>query len=129
MLLAGAIGVSLGLVLDATICPIVKRIWTPSWAIYSAGYACWMLAAFYALIDVAGFRRWSFPLVVVGMNSIAIYLMAQLMKPFVASTLRTHFGQDLFSGRYGPLIRSSSTLLVFWLICYWLYRRKIFIKI
>ena len=129
LLLAGAIGVSLGLVLDATICPIVKRIWTPSWSIYSAGYACWMLAGFYALIDVAGFRRWSFPLVVVGMNSIAIYLMAQLMKPFVASTLRTHFGQDLFSGRYGPLIRSSSTLLVFWLICYWLYRRRIFIKI
>ena len=110
LLLAGAIGVSMGLVLDATLCPIVKRIWTPSWAIYSAGYACWMLGAFYAVIDLAGFRRWSFPLVVVGMNSIAIYLMAQLMKPFVAATVRTHLGPDIFSGPYGPLIRASSTL-------------------
>jgi predicted acyltransferase len=88
-----------------------------------------MLAAFYGLIDVAGSRRWSFPLAVVGMNSIAIYLMAQLMKPFVAAALRTHLGPDIFAGTYGPLIRATSTLLVFWLICFWMYRQKIFIKI
>jgi heparan-alpha-glucosaminide N-acetyltransferase len=88
-----------------------------------------MLAAFYTVIDVAGFRRWSFPLVVVGMNSIAIYLMAQLMRPFVRSSLRTHFGPEPFSGPYGHLIQSASILLVFWLICLWLYRQKIFIKI
>ena len=129
LLLAGAVGVSLGLIMDASICPIVKRIWTPSWTIYSAGYACWMLAAFYAVIDVAGFRRWSFPLAVVGMNSIAIYIMAQLMKPFVASTIRTHFGPDVFAGPYGPLVRALSTLLVFWLACFWMYRQKIFVKI
>jgi predicted acyltransferase len=63
------------------------------------------------------------------MNSIAIYLMAQLMKPFVGASLRTHFGHELFSGPYGPLVRGSCTLLVFWLICLWLYRQKIFIKI
>jgi len=63
------------------------------------------------------------------MNSIAIYLMAQLMKPFVAASIRTHFGQQVFDGPYGDLIRSSSTLLVFWLICLWLYRQKLFIKI
>jgi predicted acyltransferase len=129
LLLAGAVGVSLGLIMDASICPIVKRIWTPSWTIYSAGYACWMLAAFYAVIDVAGLRRWSFPLAVVGMNSIAIYIMAQLMKPFVASTIRTHFGPDVFAGPYGPLVRALSTLLVFWLACFWMYRQKIFVKI
>jgi predicted acyltransferase len=63
------------------------------------------------------------------MNSIAIYLMAQLMKPFVGASLRTHFGHELFSGPYGPLIRGSCTLPVFWLICLWLYRQKIVIKI
>jgi heparan-alpha-glucosaminide N-acetyltransferase len=63
------------------------------------------------------------------MNAIAIYLMAQLMKPFVAASLRTHFGPDIFAGPSGPLIRASSTLLVFWLIGLWLYRQKIFIKI
>ena len=129
LLIAGAVCWSLGLLLDASVCPIVKRIWTPSWVISSTGWTCWMLAAFYAVIEVAGFRRWAFPLVVVGMNSIAIYLMAQLMKPFVGASLRTHFGHELFSGPYGPLIRGSCTLLVFWLICLWLYRQKIFIKI
>jgi heparan-alpha-glucosaminide N-acetyltransferase len=129
LLLAGALCWSLGLVLDATVCPSIKRIWTPSWTIYSTGWTCWMLAAFYGVIDVAGYRRWSFPLVVVGMNSIAIYMMSQLMKPYVASSLRTHFGPDLFAGPYGPLVRASSTLLVFWLICFWMYRQKIFIKI
>ena len=129
LLLAGAVGVSLGLIMDASICPIVKRIWTPSWTIYSAGYACWMLAAFYVVIDAIGLRRWSVPLVVVGMNSIAIYLMAQLMKPFVASTIRTHFGPDVFAGPCGPLVRAFSTLLVFWLVCCWMYRQKIFVKI
>ena len=82
--------------------PIVKRIWTPSWVVASTGWTCWMLAAFYWVIDVAGYRRWSFPLVVVGMNSIAIYLMSQLMKPFVAASLRTHFGPDIFSGPVRP---------------------------
>ena len=71
-------------VLDVTVCPIVKRIWTPSWTIYSTGWACWQLAFFYGVIDVAGYRRWAFPLVVVGVNSIAMYVMSQLLKPFVA---------------------------------------------
>jgi heparan-alpha-glucosaminide N-acetyltransferase len=55
--------------------------------------------------------------------------MAQLMKPFVASTIRTHFGPDVFAGPYGPLVRALSTLLVFWLVCFWMYRQKIFVKI
>jgi heparan-alpha-glucosaminide N-acetyltransferase len=129
LILAGAVCWSLGLILDLTACPIVKRIWTPSWTLFSTGWTCWMLAAFYSVIDVAGYRRWSFPLVVVGMNSIAIYLMAQLMKPFVAASLRTHLGPGIFTGPYGPLIRASSILLVFWLICFWMYRQRIIIKI
>jgi heparan-alpha-glucosaminide N-acetyltransferase len=129
LIVAGAVCWAVGEILDGSICPIVKRIWTPSWVISSTGWTCWMLAAFYAVIDVAGYRRWAFPLVVVGMNSIAIYLMAQLMKPFVAGSLRTHLGRGVFDGPYGPLVRSASILLVFWLICLWLYRQKIFIKI
>jgi len=129
LLLAGAACWVLGQILDAYVCPSVKRIWTPSWVVASTAWTCWMLGAFYAVIDVAGYRRWSSPLVVVGMNSIAIYLMSQLMKPFVYASLRTHFGWDLYSGPYGHLIQSLSTLLVFWLICLWLYRQKFFIRI
>jgi heparan-alpha-glucosaminide N-acetyltransferase len=129
LLLAGAACWMAGQALDNSICPIVKRIWTPSWVVASTAWTCWMLAAFYAVIDVAGFRRWSFPLVVVGANSIAMYLMYQLMKPFVSASLRTHFGRELYSGPHGPLMSGLSFLLVLWLICLWLYHRKIFIKI
>jgi predicted acyltransferase len=129
LLTAGAILWVLGELLDATICPIVKRIWTPSWVIASTAWTCWMLAAFYWVIDACRYQRWSLPLVAVGANSIAIYLMAQLMKPFVAASIRTHAGPHIFDGPYGPLVKGVSILVVFWLICLWLYKRKIFIKI
>jgi predicted acyltransferase len=88
-----------------------------------------MLGAFYWLIDVCGFKRWSLPLAAVGANSIAIYLMSQLMNPFVVATLKTHFDRLIFAGPYGPLVKGLSFLAVLWLICLWLYKRKIFIKI
>jgi heparan-alpha-glucosaminide N-acetyltransferase len=129
LLLAGAILWMIGTVLDTNVCPIVKRLWTPSWVIASTAWTCWMLAAFYWLIDVRGYKLWSLPLAVVGMNSIAIYLMSQLMNPFVVATLKTHFDRLIFAGPYGPLVKGLSFLAVLWLICLWLYKRKIFIKI
>jgi heparan-alpha-glucosaminide N-acetyltransferase len=129
LLVTGAACWFTGQLLDASICPVVKRIWTPSWVVASTAWTCWMLAFFYWVIDVAGYRRWSFPLVVAGANSIAIYLMYQLMRPFVSSSLRTHLGREIFSGPHGSFVRGVSFLLVLWLICLWLYERKIFIKI
>ena len=127
--LAGAACLALGLAMDQTICPIVKRIWTPSWVVYSTGWTCLLLAVSYGLIDVAGFRRWAFPMTVVGVNSIAFYMMSQLMKPFVAGQLQIHLGRDIFAGDYGPTVRSASVLLVFWLIAYGMYRQRIFVRI
>jgi predicted acyltransferase len=126
---AGILCLAAGLALGSTVCPIVKRIWTPSWAIYSTGWTCLMLAGFFGIIEIAGFRRWAFPLVVVGMNSIAMYCMAQLLKPWVANTLKTHFGQGLFAGDHGPILQSASVLFVLWLLCFWMYRKKIFLRI
>jgi heparan-alpha-glucosaminide N-acetyltransferase len=128
---------------DWTLCPIVKRIWTPSWAVFSTGWALVMLSAFYWLIDAHYYRRWAFPFVVVGMNSIAMYVMAQLLKPWVAGTLKIHIARDLFDGAaslgngtkplylpaYGPMVQSAAVLFVLWLVCLWMYRRKIFVKI
>jgi predicted acyltransferase len=141
LLLAGVVCLVLGLVLGYTVCPIVKRIWTPSWTVFSAGWTFFMLAAFYWIIDLQGYRRWAFPLVIVGMNSIAMYVMAQLMKPWVRQTLKTHLGPNVFTGGLGPsgqpllsavyepLIASVAVLAVFWLICLSLYRQKIFVRI
>ena len=63
--------------------PIVKRIWTSSYTLYSGGLVVLMLAGFYALIEWKGWRRWSFPLLVIGANSIAIYVMSWTIEEFV----------------------------------------------
>jgi predicted acyltransferase len=130
---AGLIGVALGgLIGWVGICPVVKRIWTPSWGIFSAGWCFLLLAGFYSLIDVLGRKAWSFPLIVIGMNSIAAYCMSGLMEGFVGETLRVHLGRGffkLFGAPYEPLFHGAAGLLVLWLILYWMYRRKLFLRI
>lgn len=134
LLVVGGLCLAAATLMDATICPIVKRIWTPSWVVYSTGWTCWLLALFYGVIDVLGFRRWTFPLVVVGVNSIAMYVMAQLLKPFVVKQLKIHLGPDVFNlslggVNYAPIVQSVAVTTMLWLVCLWLYRQKIFVKI
>jgi heparan-alpha-glucosaminide N-acetyltransferase len=130
---AGVTALACGYGLDAAgLCPIVKKIWTPAWVLFSGGWCFLMLTAFYALIDVANLRAWSFPLVVVGMNSIAAYLIAHLWDDFIARALRTHLGESAFliaGTEYQPLLTGASVLLVEWLILFWMYRRRIFLRV
>lgn len=133
-LVLGGIGLVLaGLIFQwAGVCPIVKRIWTSSYTLYSGGLVILMLAGFYALIDWKGWRRWAFPLVVVGMNSIAIYVMSWTMKDFFLSALQTHAGRlipALVSPALLPVAYGVAVMLIFWTILFWMYRRKIFLKI
>ena len=88
-----------------------------------------MLAGFYWIIDVKGWKSWAFPLTIVGMNSIAIYLGAQLLKPWISQTLKTHIHPDLFSGPGGGVYQSFAQVVVLWLMCLWMYRQKIFVRI
>jgi heparan-alpha-glucosaminide N-acetyltransferase len=130
-----AVGVALlasGYLLDATgICPNVKRIWTPAWVLFSGGWCFLFLAGFAALLDTGSRGGWAFPLVVIGANSIAAYVAAWLLKGFVTESAKTHFGQNVFSqfGGYETLVSGFVVLTVFWLGLWWMYRRKVFIKI
>ncbi len=131
-LIAGAVGLASGWLLTVTgIAPSIKRIWTPGWVLFSGGWCFLLLAAFYYVIDVRQWRGWAFPLVVIGMNSIAIYCLAHLIEHFIKDTFRTHLGQSIFEqfGPYEPLASGGMVLLVFWLILYWMYRKKIFIRV
>jgi predicted acyltransferase len=137
MLIAcGLLALAAGWLLNETgLCPVVKRIWTPSWAIFSTGWTLLLLAGFYCIIDLWGLRAWAFLGIVVGMNSIAIYMMKYLIDDWIVATARTHFGQELFSlfgsidEKWIPVMQSGFALLVMWLICYWMYRRRIFLRI
>jgi heparan-alpha-glucosaminide N-acetyltransferase len=133
LLVAGVIGIAAGLLLHFTgICPVVKRIWTPSWTLFSGGICFLFLAAFCWIIEVRGYRKWAFPLVVIGMNSMAAYLIAHLWERFLVDSFRinlgAHFFQVLGAG-LEPLLRGIAVLLVYWLFLFWMYRRKIFLRV
>lgn len=114
------------------ICPIVKRIWTPAWTLWSGGVCFAFLAAFSWVIDVRGYRKIAFPLVVVGMNSIAAYVMAELCRDFVENSFRIHLGMralNAFGTALEPFVLGVLTLATYWLVLYWMYRKKIFVRI
>jgi heparan-alpha-glucosaminide N-acetyltransferase len=133
LVIAGVIGLLFGSILGwLGICPVVKRIWTPSWVLFSGGWCLLLMAAFYFIMDVRGWKKWAFVLSVIGMNSIAAYCMAHLFESFIAENLATHIGKNiflLFGEAYQPLLRGSLILLTFWIILFWMYRRKFFLRI
>lgn len=133
LVVAGIIAIVVGWAIDvAGLCPLVKRIWTPSWAIYSTGWVLLMLAGFMAVIDRAGYQRWAFPLIVVGLNPITIYCLFQLSSGWIKSQTRVHLGQEIFKAlgpEYVSMLERGVVFLILWLITYWMYRRKFFVRL
>lgn len=129
LVLAGAVCLALGIAAGLTVCPVVKRIWTPSWVLFSGGYCIWLLALLHGLVDLAGWKRWSFPFVVVGLNPITAYVMSMTMRGWVAGNLRTHLPAAWFAGTAGPVVEASLVMVVFWLILWAMWRQRIFLRI
>jgi predicted acyltransferase len=133
LVIAGVALALSGLVLQwLHVVPIVKRIWTSSYTLYSGGLVLLMLAAFHAAIEWKGWRRWAFPLLVIGMNSIAAYVMSWTLEGFVTGALARHVGSApflIFGPPFEPVLRGAAVLTVFWLILWWMYRRKLFLRI
>jgi predicted acyltransferase len=132
-LLAAAALIAAGLLFHFTgICPIVKRIWTPSWTLFSGGVCFLFLAAFSWVVDIKKQRAVAFPLVVIGMNSIAAYFVAHLCEDFVESSFRINLGMrtlNILGPAVEPTVLGALTLGVYWLMLFWMYRNKVFIRI
>src|SRR5258708_7227159 len=136
--LEGPVGAGVALTLAGLLlqwlhlCPIVKRIWTSAYTLYSGGLVILLLAAFYAVIELQGWRRWAFPLLVIGANSIAAYVMSWTMEKFVSGALLRHLGSGPFAvlgAPFEPVLRGAAVLMIFWLLLLWMYRRLIFLPI
>ena len=154
--IAAVVGFVLGWLLSAgatPLVPMVKRIWTASFTFWAAGWTILFLLAFYWLIEVQGWRRWPTFLVVVGMNSIFAYSMAQLFrasffdrgiavftKPLAALLFdHPHLADAIAKpanytwpeplGLWGNVLQAALVLAAEWGVLYWLYRRKIFFKL
>jgi len=131
LVIPGIAMVVAGYLLDP-VTPIIKRIATTTFVLVSGGYSLLALAISYWIIDVRGYREWSRFFAIVGMNPLFIYLFAhvggsdlvyQVFKPF------TYFLMSWTDEIYGKMLTSAVTWMFLWYICYWLYKRRIFIRI
>jgi predicted acyltransferase len=112
--------------------PIVKRIWTPAWTLFSGGWCFVLLGLFYYVVDVKSNRSWFVPLIVIGTNSIAAYIIAHTIDSFIDSSFRINISANydlIFGEGLRSLVSGTVILLVEWWILYWMYKKKIFIKI
>lgn len=131
LIIAGITGLILGYGLNP-ITPIIKRISTTSFVFASGGWAFLALAISFWIIDILKFQKGVLIFAVVGMNPLFIYLFAHvggadLITKIIRSLLNTIFG---WAGGLGVnLLAASLTTLSLWYICYWMYKRKLFIKI
>lgn len=129
----GAILIAISLVLHFSgICPIVKRIWTPSWTLFSGALCFFFLAFFHWLIDLKGKLKPFQWLKIIGMNSLAAYVFAHTVDGFINKSFQIHLGESyagILGEPYQTLISGSIILLLEWLILRWMFKKKIFIKV
>jgi predicted acyltransferase len=109
--------------------PFIKQLCTPSFIFYSLGWVLFMLIGFYLVIEMGGYRKWAFPLLVVGMNSIFIYFVSEVLFQWLDNAVGVFTFHYNFVGKLAPVAQATTVLLVMWYMCYWLYKRKIFFKL
>ena len=109
--------------------PMVKRLWTSSFTLYSAGWVFLLLAAFYWLVEVQGWRKPMFPLLILGMNSIFVYSVSMVLYGWLDRAVGVFSGRFTSAGMFSPVLQATAVLLVMWYLCYWLYKRRIFLRI
>ena len=131
--IAGAALVGLGFLWHLRF-PIIKELWTSSFVLVSGGYSCLLLALFAWLIDVRGRQRWAQPFVWLGLNSIFIYLVTNVVhfhriaERLVGGDVDDFFDEHLIDGA-GSLVAALLTLSMVVGLAYWMHRRKIYLKV
>lgn len=129
LLFAGAIALGVGMLLGATLVPIIKSIWTPSWVIFSSGWTLLFFGLLYHVIELRGRRSWAVPLVVAGLNPIVLYVFARYYRYWIAAVWDKPTGGALLAGPWGPVVEAAVMLVSLWLLAYVLYRARIFVRV
>jgi predicted acyltransferase len=127
LLAAGTGCIVLGLVW-ARWFPIIKHLWTSSFVLFSGGISLVLLGVFYLIIDVWAWKKWAFVFTVLGTNAIAVYMARQLydfrrLSDVFVKGLTPHVGP------WDDLLRGTAGFILAWLVLYWMYRKKSFVKI
>lgn len=108
--------------------PIIKHIWSSSFVLFAGGLSYLLLAVFYLIIDVFGYRKWAFGFTIIGMNSIAVYIATHVYDFRNVSTIFVG-GLAKWTGTWNDCVQALAAFAVVWLILYWMYRKKTFVSI
>lgn len=110
--------------------PIIKKLWTSSFVLVAGGWSYLLLAVFYGIIDVWGFRLWARPFVWIGANCITIYMMSNLVGGFPNLIRRViHRETEAGMGSAGSLIIASFSLCLVFSVCWFLHRKQFFLRV
>lgn len=127
LLLIGLAGVALGLIWGIWH-PIVKKLWSSSFVLFSSGLCFVLLALFYWIIDVKGYKKWAFFLKVIGMNAIFAYMVSNTINmPAISANLL--FGLEQYVGEYYYMITATGGFAILYLLLWYMYRNNTFIKV
>lgn len=114
------------------ICPLLKRLWTPTWVFFSGGFCFSFLAVLYYFIDIQQWRRGTGLLLAIGMNSLAFYLMRHTLDLWLDETLRRHFGRStfqVFGEELEPVLIGACSLVFVCAVVLWMHRRKLYLRV
>lgn len=127
--LAWLAGAAVACIVASLPLPCIKNIWTPGFVLAAAGACMLLLLLFHMLLDICPWRKWAFPLQVAGCNALFLYLLVELvpMKD-LAQRLSCGIWQGL-PNEYKPVAYAGTALLMAWLVVFFLYRRRVFIKL
>ncbi|MBE0346583.1 hypothetical protein PPEP_a3843 [Pseudoalteromonas peptidolytica F12-50-A1] len=109
--------------------PVNKELWTSSFVLVTVGWSAILLAVFYAVVDILNFQRWAYPFVIIGANSIIIYLASSLVDwSFISKSV---FGGVITAvpAAWQPLMAVFALLAVQLLVLHWMYKRRIFVSV
>lgn len=120
--LAGGIALSL-------VFPVNKALWSPSFTLVAGGISFLAFAAFYWIVDVLRWRRWTFFFTVIGMNSITIYMAQRVIGFRVARDFLFGGLSSLFPESWGAVVLQLGYIAVCWLFLYFLHRRGVYLKV
>ncbi|MFN8354355.1 MAG: heparan-alpha-glucosaminide N-acetyltransferase domain-containing protein [Spirosomataceae bacterium] len=141
----GCASMVLGWAWDGAGFPINKSLWTSSYVCWTSGLAMCFLASLYWLIDLQGYQKWTKPFVVYGVNAITVFFLSGLI-PRMMGLIKIQVADDekiglqqwlfqngiapLFSNPYHASLAGAITFILIWLgILWWMYNKKVFIKV
>lgn len=107
--------------------PLNRHLWTSSMILWSGGLSFLLVAAFYWVIDVAGYKRWSLPLVILGANALVAYVLDEVFGRVISDTLVLNLAHQ-FSQPYNELIRATGEVGLMWLLVWYLYQKRTFVR-